>query len=363
MAGGIGSTERVAQTTIEEWSKKVSEETERLLVLIAMLRARGRITGGHSGGQARWVVRKDEHGLNGFPDAVPVSFSRKTTKTSATLPWRGYYVDDTITLREKLEQGGPEAMIKVFSNREELMREGAIRSLAAKFFVDGNATGNEDDFHGLESFMSTGAQTATDVLATTHNDTYGGLSTAVSGITADFPRLWTPNVINTGYTPASGQRTFENYGDEYIRKAVLKGTYGQGKANKLDVFMLTQDDYESLLNLLDDKERVMIERGAGLELTKFGFENHVEIDGVGVTWDDSVPSSDDAGNTVRGYGFNFDKMEVKLLGGAKKGQLFQSKVTFNDSYRADNIFMWILGNICCSSPRHFAKLADLTPVS
>ncbi len=40
--GGVGVSTRVATTTIEEWAKKVSEETERHLPLIALLKKKGR---------------------------------------------------------------------------------------------------------------------------------------------------------------------------------------------------------------------------------------------------------------------------------------------------------------------------------
>jgi hypothetical protein len=373
MSGGVGVTERVAKTTIEEWARKVSEETEKHLILIALLKKKGRIEYGCSGGQFRWIVRIKDHELNGFPDGQPVSFTRQNTKENAYLPWRGYYAQDTITLREKLEQGGPEAMVKVFANREETIRRGVMRRLAQEMFKDGNTTANTalETFHGIESCMGIGAQTASSIIASIHDDTYAGLNTVVGGVsgsTTENERVWTPVIMNTNHTPSGGsQQTWENFADEYIRDALLRATYGVGPDDRPDLILLNQLAYKQLLNLMDDKERIPVSRGAGLALTQLGFGNTVELDGCAITWDASVPSTDAApygsdGVTMQGYGFTTGRMKLKVLGGGSK-QLFESRVTFNDSYRADNIFMHLLGNLMFESPRHFIKFAEISGVA
>jgi hypothetical protein len=366
--GGVGVSSRVATTTIEEWAKKVSEETERHLPLIGLLKKKGRIEYGCSGGQFRWIVRNDDHTLQQFEDMVPVNIARVDTKTSATLPWRGYYVSDAITLREKLEQGGPEAMIKIFANREELMRRGAIRRLAQEMFKDGNLAINSNAFHGIESMMGIAAQTNTDELATTHNDTYAGLSTAVGTVSSEFTRLWTPVIVNTGKVVSGSTQAWSDFGDEYIRKGLIKATHGSGSEDRPDLVLLTQSSYEQLLNLLDDKERIVVDRGSGLALTQLGFGNHVEIDGCAVTWGAEVPTTDaspygEDGVTVNGYAFNTNRMKLKVLGSPGSKNLFTARVDFNTSYRADEIFMHLLGNLQFESPRHFVKLANIASVA
>lgn len=368
MAGGLGVSERVALTTIEEWSKKVSDLVIRRLILLAMMQKKGRIKTGCSGGGFRWPVRVKEHKLFGFPDAVPLEIgTRHNTKENAYLGWRGYYTNDTITLREKLENGGPEAMINVFDSRESLMREAAIKGLAAEFFVDGNATAQvaREAFHGIESFMGIGAQTGSSIIASTHDDSYAGLSTAVSALGTDTEsqRVWTPTIINTNHTPTGGQQLWADYADQYLREINLRMTFGQGSGDKPDICMLTRDDYKSLLNLLDDKERITVARGSSMDLVKLGFGDHVEIDGLPVTWDVAVPSTDSDSVTVRGYVLTTDRMELKVLGPASQKQLFKSRVTFNDSYQADHIFLYLLGNLKFESPKFFGKLADISGVS
>lgn len=361
MAGGLGITERVALTTIEEWTKTVSEQTEKYLVLLALMKSKGKIKYKCSGGGFRWPVRIADHQLKDYTDRTPADMDPVLTLSNANLGWRGYYSNDSISLQEKYENGGPEAMIKVFANREQLMRDGLMRGLADEFYRDGNASGNERKFHGIESFMGIGAQTASSIIASTHDDSYASLSTAVNtvGGTAQ-PRVWTPTIINTNHTPSGGQKTWENYADEYLRTAFLRMTHGNGANNRPDLVILNRDAYEALLNLMDDKERINVSRGQGLALTKLGFGNNVEIDGVGVMWESACPTTDSDSADVRGYVFNCSRMELKVLG-AK--QLFTTRVTFNDTYRTDYIHTHLLGNLKFESPRHFGKLADISAVA
>ena len=207
-----------------------------------------------------------------------------------------------------------------------------------------------------------GTQTDADRLATTHTATYANLSTAVNtvGGTAQ-PRLWTPVIVNTDRTPSGGsQRTWENYADEYMRYAFLQACYGQDKKNKVSLVLLNRDAWEQFLNLIDDKEEIQVGRGTDKELVSLGFEDHVKFDGVSVMWDDAVPTTDDDALTVHGYGFTPERMMLKVLGKKGNKQLFTSRVTFNDSYRSDNIFMHLLGNLKFESPRHFIKFGDIS---
>lgn len=365
---GVGVSERVLQTTIAEWSKKVSEETTRNLVLFAMLQKKGRISYGHSGGQMRWVVRKAEHPLTGHIDMEPITVQRRNTKVNAYLGWRGQRSDDLISLQEKLENAGPEAMIKAFEGREELIREGAIRALAEQVYVDGEAAAPAaaNQFHGLESFMAItdASQTATSIIATVHADTYASLSTvvgAVGGSATDTKtnRLWTPVIINTSQTPTAGIKNWADYAVEYVREMIIRGTYGQGPSDRMDLVILNRDAYTDLLNLMDDKERILVNRGAGEDLVSLGFRNIVEIDGIPVTWDIACPTTDSDSNTVRGYGLNTNKVEFCVLGPKGSKKLFDSRVDFNINYHADQISLWLLGNFKFS-PRHFGKLVDIT---
>lgn len=360
--GGLGTSQRVAEVTIEKWVKKVSELTVRNLVLLAMLQKKGLMKYGADGHQIRWPIRKGEHQLNPFQDMVPVSFQRKNTKDNAYLGWRGYYLSDTITLREKLEQGGPAAMIKIFNNREKLIREAAQRRLAYEIYKDGESAAGiaAERIHGIETLFSTiGAQTASDVLATLPQGSYAGLSMVPSSVSADtdMTRIWTPNGVSTNRNPGSGAMSWEANADEFIRAGLIRTTYGQGAGDRPDLITLTQEAFEQLCNILDGKERLVVNRGEKEGLVSMGFSNVIEVDGCPVMWDLACPTTDANNDTVQGYGWTTDRVEFHLLGNEK--QVFKAEVTFNDSYRADNIFVYMLGNLKFESPRYFMKFAAI----
>jgi hypothetical protein len=253
-------------------------------------------------------------------------------------------------------------MIKIFASREELMRRGAINRLAGEMFKDGELAANvaQNTSHGIESFMGIGTQVNTAALASVHNDTYGGLSTAVGTVDSEFTRLWTPTIVNTGKVVGTTQ-AWADFADEYIRYGLDKTTHGSAPEDRPDIGMLTLDAFIDLKNLLASKERIVVNRGASAELVSLGFTNHVEIDGVPMTWGAEVPATDaEDAVTVSGYLFNTSQMKLKVLGGGKS--LFTAKVDFNTSYRADVIFMHLLGNLQFESPRHFGKLANIASV-
>lgn len=361
--GGLGTSQRVAEVTIEKWIKKVSELTVRNLVLLAKLSKKGLMQYGADGHQMRWPIRKSEHQLNPFPDAVPVGYVRKNTKDNAYLGWRGYYLSDTITLREKLEQGGPAAMIKIFNSREKLIRETAMRRLAYEFYKDGGSAAGiaAERIHGIETLFSTiGAQTASDVLATAPQGTYAGLSMVPGAVSTetDMTRIWTPNGVNTNRNPGSGAQSWEANADEFIRAGLIRTTYGNSEGDRPDLITTTQEAYEQLCNILDGKERLVVNRGQSADLVSMGFTNVIEVDGCPVMWDLACPTTDANGDVVQGYGWTTDRLEFHLLGSEK--QVFKAEVTFNDTYRADNIFVYMLGNLRFESPRYFMKFAAIS---
>lgn len=360
---GVGVTQRVQKVTIAKWVKRLSDLTKRKLVVFAKLEKAGMITGGGSGGQIRWPVETGEHALNPFIDGRPVSFERFESEENAFLDWRGYHLNDFITRQEKLENGGPEAMVKIFDGKSKKIQRNAMRRLNYEIYKDGNAAANvaANAIHGIESFMSTGAQTVGDELATIHDDTYANLSTAIGGLNAEanFTRIWTPVVVSTNKQVAGANVTWEQAGDEYLRLANTKGSYGNGDDENFDLCTLNEDAWLDLLNILDGKERIVVNRGSSVELVSMGFKNSVEVDGLPVTWDRAVPTTDaDAvAGSVKGYLWTTKQMELHLLGPGN--QIFKVDVTFTSTHQGDEIFVWTLLQMRFESPKYFGKLVDL----
>jgi hypothetical protein len=368
LGDGVGVTQRVQKVTIAKWAKKLSDLTKRKLVIFALLQKKGLITSGLSGGQWRWPVEIKEHTLDPFIDAAANAFQRVEVEENAFLRWRGYKVVDFATRQEKLENGGPEAMVKIFEGKSKKMQRNAMRRIAYEMYKDGNSTVastanpipgvTANRFHGIESFMDIGAQTASDELATVPSDSYANLSTVIGALNAEanYTKIWTPVIVSTNVNPGSGALSFSTNGDEFIRRMIINMSYGTADDENCSLVTLNKDSYEDLLNILDDKERLLVERGKGAELVSMGFNNVVEIDGVPVMWDNAVPTLDDNDDVVNGYGWNIDQMELGLLG---PGDIFKSEVTFSSTFQGDEFFVWTLGNLRFESPKFFGKLAAI----
>lgn len=348
---------RVLHTTREEWSKELHNETLESHPLLKLLNEKKRVTYGHSGTKLKWTVKFKQLALTPYADMQALSWERNLLTKTAELDYRGYKVVDAISEFEKFQnRGGVEAVIDLFSDKASRMAEDANDRLCAEFYVDGNATGNTLRLHGIESMMSISTQTAGDALATTLNDTYAGLSTAKgtyeSDSTASGYDFWSPTIVSTNPTG----KTWATHADEFIRRGIVEQRRTQKPNEQLDMFLVGRSDYYTLLNLLDDKERVMVTNG-DQGIRKFGFKEVVNIDGVDVSFDPDIPTPDGASDVVRGYGFNTSKMELCLM--SKKGNFWDaSGDAFDETTMAFRFWLGFYGNLKFS-PRHFVKLADI----
>jgi hypothetical protein len=336
-------------------------------VFLKKLQQHGNISFGNHGGELRWVVKYRDHDISGYTDGAPKQFQKVKTVFNAALPWRGYESSDVITEQEKLEHGGEEAVVDIFNSRQQMMKEGLQRQLGREFYKDGNATGNERTFHGIESFCSMTGQAAADELATTPNDSYAGTSTAYTALksaavkgTDEEYGVWSPVIVNTNRTPSGGSlRNWENYADEYIRLGLIEAERGSQADERCDLILLTKTAYRQLLNIMDDKERVAVTRGQN-SMTEFGFKGGISIDGVDCMWDFGIPGTDGASDVVSGYGLNTSRVKLKILGNKKSKSLWRTRVTWNDDYASTRIWCNLLGNMCFESPRHFIKFAAIS---
>jgi len=348
---------RVLHTTREEWSKELHNETLESHPLLKLLNEKKRVTYGHSGTKLKWTVKFKQLALTPYADMQALSWDRNVLTKTAELDYRGYKVVDAISEFEKFQnRGGVEAVIDLFSDKASRMAEDANDRICAEFYVDGNATGNTLKLHGIESFMSISTQTAADALATTLNDSYAGLNTAKGSYDSDSTSagydFWSPVIVSTNPTG----KTWATHADEFIRRGIVEQRRTQRPNEQLDMFLLPRGDYYTLLNLMDDKERVMVTT-ADTGIRKFGFKDVISIDGVDVTFDPDIPTTDGASDTVRGYGFNTSKMELCLM--SKKGNFWDaSGDAFDETTMSFRFWLGFYGNLKFS-PRHFVKLADI----
>lgn len=363
MAGtgdGVGITQRVADVTLAKWTKKVSDLCVNKFAFTAALEKKKKIKYGQGGGEMRWPIRWRDLDISGHVDMGIKTAQRTRTTDNAYLGWRGFDTTEAISLMEKLQNRGPAAVVEIFKSMAPDIRRGLMRQLGLRWHKDGDSTAGtaENRFHGIESFGSSTTQTASDVFATTLNDTYAGKSTsytafksgAVKGTDEEYG-VWSPVIVNCALNPGSGIRTWASYADEYLRRGILEAGRDSTEEEQLDLILLNKDAYYDLLNLADDKERLVFDRGDPLGLVSMGFRQFLNLDGCMIGWDFGVPTTNDASETVYGYGYNLDHVELNMLNNKSMWELI---TTWNNRQAADEMYFYSFGNLKFTSPKYHA---------
>jgi hypothetical protein len=357
-------TIRILHTTREAWSKEMSDETIEHHPLLKLMQSKNRIQYGCTGTGLKWTVKYKQIDMVPYADMDTLDFVRNQTTKTAELPWRGYKISDALSeLEELMNQGGDDTqIIALFAEKLEQLKEDASDQLGVEFYRDGNATGNEKRFHGIESFMQlSGVSSDASQFATTISDSYAGLTTTEGtyGGTSSADReydFWTPIVVNSKYNA----ETWATAAVKQLRRAIDKTKRGVGRESQLDLFLTSRSDFGLLKDQLDDKQRQVI---PSTGLAKFGFPDMISVDGVEVTFDPDMPTTatngDATTHTVNAYGFNTSKMKLKLLG--KKKMLWNaSGDTFREENMTKRFWAGLWGNLEFKGPRHFAKIAAIS---
>ena len=349
----MATFERVLQTTHEGWTKGLNEEVTKNRVAMAMLEKKKRIKRNASSYQLSWTVQFKDHALTAYGDMETINFSRIITEKKATIDYRGYVMTDAISEKERLQNKGKDAIVNLFDDKLENMKRGWKRRFGAELFIDGDLAANTKRFQGVDTIMGESGTTNSDEIGTNSGSyatinqakgTYGGAS---GDAEYDF---WSPTLINTGYNTSS----WAAQGVERLRTGIKYGTFSHD--DKLDLVLLNRASYIDLLNLIDGSERI-IASSKNAELTSMGFGDHVEIDGCPVTWDADVPTVDESASadTVQGYGFNFEAMELLFL----QKDIVDSHMVFDEDQLAHKFLLSTWGNCRFKSPRKFVAFKDL----
>jgi len=366
---GVGVWTRVAKTTIAHWSPKIVDSVMNYYPWLMEIQRRGRIKSGLSGGQLRWVVKYKRRDLQAYVDASQINFVRSNLHENAFLPWRGCHLTEMITDQERQENRNKEAMVRLFESKFMDMQEDAQQLFAAQLWDDGNgSTATNCTFHGAFSFLSTGTQTNTDAEATSYNDTYANLSTALGGLQADSTKpgydAWSPTVISTNKHDSGGTpQAWADFADEYIRKGLLECYHGGDQ--RIHMVFLTKTAHEDLLNLLAQKERLVFSPSEEKEGRSPGFgfgtggNPKIVFDGAKICQDEAMPATDPNGTgVVRGVGINFNHVDLCLLG-PKGTKLFRGESDYDINQDAVKMFLKVLGNLKFKTPRSHLGLIDL----
>ena len=179
----------------KKYFREASDLTIRSRLWLAMMEEYGVIEYNADGFDANWDVVYAQPEFSQYGDDDDVTFSNHRALKQATIDIRGYVGTDKLTLKQSLMNRGEGAIVKLLSNKAKQLVKAARDTMAGELYVDGNATGNTNRFHGILSFMGAGTCAATDRVAKC-NDTYAGLST----VQANYGGTWSSD-LGTGNYP------------------------------------------------------------------------------------------------------------------------------------------------------------------
>lgn len=367
---------RVLQTTISEYLLGAEDNTIRNRKFLSLMKAKGRIEFNHEGTDLNWGIQYRQRALTGYADGDTVSFSRSDNFKRASVPWRGYVMQDLVTDKEKLMNRGRPALIKYISELVESMSEDMTQRYGPQFYQDGNAAANAKTLMGLDTFEGTASQQAGSAgvgpYVALPGNTYGGLSCALGNYGGTWSGLWpvgtgdveydfwSPIIVD--YTNASwgySPNTWVNTCHDALRFGILHSKRNDSQKGLIDIVMLDRELFRQWEKLLDTKERVYVQipgdaMGARPTLRNLGFGDVQAFEGAEITWEFGVPT-DPSGNP-QGYGLNIDEMMLCCL----DDRIFKPMGPYYDeASMADRYMIRQFGNTKFN-PRYFVKWAQYT---
>lgn len=375
---------RTLNTTIAEHIKGDEPSWMKSFQMGALLESNGRVTYNHHGEGFTWQPRYRGHTVEGNTGETPRNFARRNLWQTAALPFRGYQVTDSISNKELAANQGEQAIVRLVDGFIERLTESIKHGLGVEFYIDGNGTGNETSWHGLESMFATngtvtiasGAQqaaNAADVVGYP-NDTYAGLSTVLGNYggeqgTSTWPLgncdpefdFWSPLIVNVTSTSAAhfpaATDTWAGQGNECMRYGIIHSQRNAAIDGQITNIFLNRAGYAAMLNLLDGTEQINIT--SDNELRALGFKNTFVFDGVTVSWETGVPDTsphEASSRPMYGYGFNFNNIELRSMGPT----LFQTEeLQYDMDTQQHKAAVYTLSNMKFKSPRNFIKFLSL----
>lgn len=367
---GTGVTDRVGAATIAKWIKEVSDLAERKMALLPILRKKGRVKDWNGGAELRWIFDYKNHALLGHIDAQARPYTRLQHLLNAALDFAYYEMEDSITPRELMENGGEPAIVKIFDKKMAKLQNSFAQAIASQFYNDNSVaqTGIPSPMAGFESMMSFGSQTATELYQSSSDDTYAGQSTAVTGQKADAVStdeeygVWTPVGVNCNQTVSGSAVAFADNGDEYIDAGLVKAQRTQAEEDRVDVVLLTQEYFRQFKNLLRDKERVMLSPDYAVNAYGFPPGQAIQFGGALVNWDAAIASTDADSFAIVGYGINTSKVELLAHAGIPgwtkgKDSLAQYREFIDPQTGAVQLRLLFGGQMRVESPKYHIKFS------
>lgn len=362
---------RAQATTLAKHIRELEDACTRNFPALAQIEANGRITYNNGGRGFDWPVQYRIHNVEGNTGETQRNFVRRNLFKLAAQEYRGYQAVDAMYQREFLENRGEEGIVKVFDQFIERLTRSIRQVLGKEVYTDGSATNNEKFWHGFDSMfgnngtihVTAGTQrskNAADPVAYP-SDTYATLSTVLStagGGEWESGQVWPEGDGDPEYdfwSPLIIQYNSSAFAsmDESLRYGIIHTQKNATLDEQLTTGIMSRTLYYTLLNVIDNKETINVNRGEPNSLTSLGFKNTLVYDGVEFTFDSAI-----SGN--KGYAYNWRNVELKCCDSM---MLKPEGPEYDIHTQAYNAVVSTLSNFKFSSPRNFVcwkALADLS---
>lgn len=357
---------RQAASTIANFIYGAVDALQRDRKILASMRSKGLITYGHGGTETRWQVKYQQGTLSPYDGSM--TFVPVDRWTYATLGWGGYKATDAIQERERLQNKGKPALIKVYQDMGKRLKEDLEEQFPAQILIsDGNAAGSELAISGIETFLSISGQEAGDGAPVgVNNDTYAGISTAGGALggtwsedaTGDYiwplgtgPTsfdAWRPLVVLFDSTKfSSASPSWKNNCEEALNFGITHA-HRNGKSKNLDMVLLWRDGYRQFKDVMTAKQRINI--STNMPMYELGFKDMFNYEGIEIGTDFDVPNN-------KGYGVPTSSMELQSL---NDDVLFRVRDEFDLGSDSHRFACDMQGQLICESIRNFVQWRPIT---
>lgn len=144
----------VLQATGPKYLKDGWDETVRTSPMLALLHSGGRIVGEDAVAKIVRRVRYKKSLGRGYQRGANIGYSPHDEHLTVEFGMRHMMNDDSIDLQDIAQNSGPNKMADLFTEKYPLLVDGMKERLQRGCFLDGNASGNEDQLSGLETIFT-----------------------------------------------------------------------------------------------------------------------------------------------------------------------------------------------------------------
>lgn len=359
----------VVQTTARKWLKGAIDNTIRKRLLFRLAEEKGRISLGHDGYDMNWDIEFRESPISPYGDGGVLTFSRRDNYRQLTLDWRGYKGTDLMTEKEYLMNSGAAAILRRYDKIIPNLLKALTNTFSGEWYVDGNATNNENRLHGLESFLGDAGNTVAADRIAKPTDTYAGRATTPASDggswstdlgTGNYPNAtlatdWPfgsgdvqydhmspvlANISSTGW--GTGSTAWQDNCEIIFTLMTNWLTHKGGEDGKPDVHMLGLDLFSDFQTKQLAKQQIIIPHTKAQDL---GIGNVLNFNGVMVASDFDVPA---------GYGYTLNTDQLELLS-LDKVLFHQHGPTWDDRTCEWLFQVGYFGNLRFN-PKYFGKM-------